>query len=197
MDVVLEGFDTFLFDPMYATLFPSPSSCYGAPYFKGVATSTFSSMRESCTYTPAQKYIYEPASRLINFEPSHWAYASAFPRDNVYRQAFSLFLITWLFGLAIYFVCSTLSYIFVFDKDTFKHPKYLKGQVKLEIKQSLIAMPFMSICTMIPFVAEVRCYGKLYDMPSKAPFQLYNILLLDTSWPSSSKDLQDPPQATP
>ena len=176
MDIVLEVFDTFLFDRLYAAALPASSSSYVSQYIKGVATSTFSSMRESGTHTPTQKYIYEPASQIISFEPSRWAYASALPRDNLYRQAFSLFLIVWLFGLVVYFICSTLSYVFVFDKTTFKHPKYLKNQIRMEMKQTMVAMPVMSLLTIPAFVGEVRGYAKLYDLPSEAPFYLYNYL---------------------
>jgi len=40
-------------------------------------------------------YSYEPASQFMSFEPSDFAYMSQWPRDNIYRQAFNLFLITW------------------------------------------------------------------------------------------------------
>ncbi len=176
MDIILEVCDTFLFDRVYAIALPASSTSYLSQYVKSAATATFSSMREMGTQTQTQKYVYEPASQYINFRPSHWAYASALPRDNLYRQALSLFLITWVFGMVLYFVCSTLSYVFVFDKTTFQHPKFLKNQVWLEMKQSLAAMPGMSILTAIAFTAEVRGYSKLYDAPSEAPFYLYNYL---------------------
>jgi Delta7-sterol 5-desaturase len=83
---------------------------------------------------------------------------------------------TRIFGLVIYFVCSTISYLFVFDHNTFKHPKYLKNQVRLEIKQTMISMPVMSVLTCPFFVAEVRGYAKLYDTPAEAPFLLYSYL---------------------
>jgi lathosterol oxidase len=95
MDIVLEVFDTFVFDRLYAAALPASSTSYISQYVKSMATSTFSSMREMGTHSPTQKYVYEPASQIINFTPSHWAYASALPRDNMYRQALSLFLITW------------------------------------------------------------------------------------------------------
>jgi Delta7-sterol 5-desaturase len=176
MDIVLEVFDTFVFDRFYATVVPASSTSYISQYVKNAATSTFSSIREMGTQTPTQKYIYEPASQIINFTPSHWAYASALPRDNPYRQFLSLFTITWVFGLVLYFVFATLSYIFVFDKTTFKHPKYLKNQVKMEIKQTMTSMPGMSILTAAAFTLEVRGHAKLYDQPSAAPFYLYSYL---------------------
>ena len=126
--------------------------------------------------TPTQKYVYKPASQIISLQPTTWTYSSTWARDNPYRQATSLFLITWLFGLVIYFICSSLSYQFVFDKNTFKHPKFLKNQVRLEIRQTMIAMPFMSMMTTPFFLAEVRGYAKLYDLPSHAPFYWYNFL---------------------
>lgn len=81
-----------------------------------------------------------------------------------------------LFGLIVYYVFSSLSYFFVFDHNTFKHPKFLKNQIFLEMKQANIAMPIMAIFTAPCFLAEVRGYGKLYDDPSDAPFPLYNLL---------------------
>lgn len=76
----------------------------------------------------------------------------------------------------MYFVFAGLSYIFVFDKATFTHPKFLKNQIRLEIQQSLWSFPGMALCTAPFFLAEVRGYSKLYDSPSDAPFPLYNYL---------------------
>jgi Delta7-sterol 5-desaturase len=81
-----------------------------------------------------------------------------------------------LFGLVVYYVFATLSYFFIFDHNTFKHPKYLKNQVRLEMKQALIAMPVMAVLTCPFFTSEVRGYAKLYDTPAEAPFPLYNYL---------------------
>jgi len=81
-----------------------------------------------------------------------------------------------IFGLVLYFICASLSYRFIFDHATFTHPKYLKHQVKLEIRQTMISMPIMAMFTSPCFLAEVRGYGKLYDAPSDAPFALYNFL---------------------
>lgn len=81
-----------------------------------------------------------------------------------------------LFGLVVYFLCAGLSYLYVFDHATFTHPKYLKNQIRLEIKQTMISMPVMSALTAPLFLLEVRGYAKLYDDPADAPFALYNIL---------------------
>lgn len=79
-------------------------------------------------------------------------------------------------GAAIYFVISTLSYIFVFDKTTFKHPKFLKNQIRQEISQSCNSMPLMSILTTPFFLGEVLGYSKLYDLTSEGPGVWYNWL---------------------
>ena len=81
-----------------------------------------------------------------------------------------------LFGFTIYFICASISYLFVFDHATFSHPKYLKNQVRLEIRQTLMSLPIMAICTAPLFLGEVRGYAKLYDRPSEAPFAFYNYL---------------------
>lgn len=81
-----------------------------------------------------------------------------------------------LFGVILYFVCATLSYIFVFDKTTFNHPKYLKNQLKMEIQQAQKAMPGMAFLTALTFLAEVKGYAKFYDKLEDAPFPLYNYL---------------------
>jgi len=77
---------------------------------------------------------------------------------------------------------ASLSYVFVFDKTTFKHPKFLKNQIRMEIKQTMEAMPIMSICTVPFFLAEVRGYSKMYDaIPQGAWWAMngwYNLLQL-------------------
>ncbi len=187
MDIVLEVFDTFFFDCLYASFLPKSSVFYGQTPPKN-ASATFTSMREVPTA------IHASSSQFFQLAPSRYAYMSAWPRDNVWRQTLTLYLITWsvflgscsfqtltdgfhrLFGFIVYFVCASLSYVFVFDHATFTHPKYLKNQVRLEIRQSLIAMPLMAIFTAPFFVGEVRGYAKLYDAPSDAPFSLYNYI---------------------
>lgn len=173
MDLVLEGFDRYLFDYMYATVLPSPTAYSEADSHN----ATLSSLKEVPTGFPSHNgYNFVPASSMIQFAPTEWAYKSELARDNIYRQALSLYIITWIFGLIIYFVCATLSYVFVFDKNTFNHPKYLKNQIRLEIKQTSISLPIMAIFTVPFFLAEVRGYSKLYDTTADGPGLWYNIL---------------------
>jgi len=169
MDVVLEVFDTFIFDRLYAVLLPASSIAFTKNTVKNAATSTFSSMREMPT-------ALNHASQFLQLEPSPFAYMSAWSRDNIWRQLLSLYLITWLFGALVYFIFASLSYFLVFDHATFTHPKYLKNQVRLEIAQTLKSLPIMAVLTVPFFFAEIKGYAKLYDAPAEAPFGLYNIL---------------------
>lgn len=100
MDLVLEAFDTFLFDPLYATFLPAktPGS---AP------NGTHSSLREVPTaapYAAQTTWTYEPASQYLSFAPGKHAYMSQWSRDDWRRQLLTLFLITW-YVLAIALFC--------------------------------------------------------------------------------------------
>ncbi|KAL1959993.1 hypothetical protein VTO42DRAFT_661 [Malbranchea cinnamomea] len=170
MDIVLEVLDTFMFDYLYAKVLPLKSD------------SLISSLPATglnitqAALTGNNGWVYTPATTYLRVEPSQYAYLSALARDNPFRQALSLFLITWIFGFIVYFGFATFSYYFIFDKTTFKHPKYLKNQVRMEIIQTMKAMPGMSLATVPFFLLEVQGYGKMYDSLSDAPFPLYNLL---------------------
>ncbi|KAF4637167.1 hypothetical protein G7Y89_g923 [Cudoniella acicularis] len=168
MDIALEFCDTYFFDYLYSTVLPAGPAPYNLEH--GAANSSMLDARA------ASSWKYEPATQFISFMPTDYAYTSQWTRDNVYRQAFSLFLITWIAGAALYFVASTLSYMFVFDKTTFKHPKFLKSQIKMEIAQAVSAMPGMAVLTTPFFLLEVLGYSKLYDSLDEQPFKYYNWL---------------------
>ena len=87
MDIVLEVFDTFLFDRFWATVYPATTLTHTQNVIKE-ATATFSSMRE--LPTPIQ-----PATHFFNLTPSKYASLSQWPRDNIWRQFLTLYLITW------------------------------------------------------------------------------------------------------
>lgn len=87
MDIILEIFDTFLFDRFYATVLPAPSSYY-PQNMTFQATSAFSSLREIPTSIP-------PSTQFFQLHPSQYAYLSKWPRDNIGRQLLTLYLITW------------------------------------------------------------------------------------------------------
>ena len=87
MDVVLEIFDTFLFDRLYAAVLPASRPSSSHPVAKD-ATATFSSMRELPT-------AIARTNQLFQLEPSKYAYMSHWERDNVWRQGISLYIVTW------------------------------------------------------------------------------------------------------
>lgn len=94
MDLVLEGFDTYLFDPVYASLYPvvPRSNIYNA--FDGNASAAGAILGD----TPAplhNNWEYKPASQYLSFTPLSWAYESSWQRDDPWRQFLSLFIITW------------------------------------------------------------------------------------------------------
>jgi lathosterol oxidase len=67
-----------------------------------------------------------------------------------------------LSGTLLYSAFASISYIFVFDKANFKHPKFLENQVSLEIKQALAAIPVMALLTVPFFIAELHGYSYIY-----------------------------------
>lgn len=166
MDIVLELTDTFVLDYMYAWLAPGRLAPHDFP----------DHLSANATTQAFSEWQYKPATTWFSVQPSQAAYSSVLPRDNIYRQAFSLFLITWVFGLITYFIFAALSYWFVFDKKTMEHPKFLKNQVLLEIQQASFSMPGMALCTAPLFLAEVRGYSRLYDTSAEGPGTWYDII---------------------
>lgn len=55
-----------------------------------------------------------------------------------------------------------------------EHPKFLKNQVWLEIKQTNAALPVMAFFTFPFLVAEVRGYSLLYDTTAEGPGRWYD-----------------------
>lgn len=76
MDVVLDVLDTFAFDRLYATLLP--------------ATQAQLALNKDLLPTYNQNI-----GNYISLSPSTWAVRSSWLRDDVKRQALSLFFITW------------------------------------------------------------------------------------------------------
>lgn len=89
MDIVLEVLDTFIFDAVWATVLPGSASHTSPKPLQNAITSTYSSMREMATGGP------QATTQFFQLEPSRYAYMSAWPRDNIYRQGITLYLITW------------------------------------------------------------------------------------------------------
>ena len=87
MDIVLEIFDTLLFDHFWSIVYPASTFNHPKHVVKN-ATTTFSSMRELPTAIPSSTQFFQLA-------PSRYAYMSEWPRDNIWRQFITLYLITW------------------------------------------------------------------------------------------------------
>ncbi len=84
MDIALEIVDYFVGDAAYAKLLPAPVSSFGS----------HGGLHNASQLTSSQ-WKYEPSTYLFHLEPSAAAYESAWARDNIYRQAITLFFLTW------------------------------------------------------------------------------------------------------
>lgn len=90
MDVILEIWDLLIGDRLYAAALPA--TLKSSP---SLSTLIQDANNTLSLFGDARSYTYEPATTYLYLEPSKYAYLSMWPRDNVYRQASSLFLITW------------------------------------------------------------------------------------------------------
>ncbi|KAI4619553.1 uncharacterized protein J4E87_007443 [Alternaria ethzedia] len=106
-------------------------------------------------------------SSFSDFSAASTAPASQWPRDNIYRQIISILVITQLGATSLYLFFSSLSYYTVFDRRLEYHPRFLKNQVSQEIKSSLFAIPFINLCTLPIFLAEVRGHSLIYTNTSE------------------------------
>jgi lathosterol oxidase len=87
----------------------------------------------------------------------------------VTSQDLQLTICDRLFGAIVYYVFASLNYLLVFDKRTFNHPKYLKNQISLEMRQANWSLPIMAIFTAPLCVLELKGYSKLYDTTAEGP----------------------------
>lgn len=101
---------------------------------------------DQCLFTP---YVY----------PATW------PENDLLRQFVSLFLVTNIGGVILYFCLASFSFLFVFDRTLMQHPLILENQIKREIMVTLKATPFMSFPTALLFLLEVHGHSRLY-LPS-------------------------------
>ncbi len=98
------------------------------------------------------------------------SHLSALPRTNWVRQSLSLYALTYVGILVLYFAFAGLSYKFIFNKAMLRHPRFLKNQVRLEIQSSLAAFPVLDLMTLPWFLGEVRGWSKLYSNIDKGPW---------------------------
>jgi lathosterol oxidase len=142
MDVILRLHDEYVFDNVYNYLLPYPVKPQSLYMLN--STELPSSSHSSSTYP-----TIAPESLL--------------PRDHMLRQSISLFTIALVGATILYFLFSSISYFCFFDKRLEHHPRFLKNQIRMEIKSSLIAMPCIDLMTLPWFLAECRGYSKLYE----------------------------------
>lgn len=145
MDLVLEIADHYLLDDLYARFLPYPAIPKSLEFLNKTALPG--------PYAASTTYGLPAGTKVV----------SSLPRDSIVRQTISLFWIAWIGAALLYFFFSGLSYYFIFDKRLKHHPRYIKNQVWLEIKSSMIAMPTIDVLTLPWFVAEVRGKSLLYS----------------------------------
>jgi lathosterol oxidase len=78
MDIVLDVIDTLAFDRLYATIFP-------------VNQTQLTPSPDNDLLSAYNQHL----GRYVVLQPSAWAVRSGWSRDDLRRQALSLFLITW------------------------------------------------------------------------------------------------------
>jgi lathosterol oxidase len=148
MDLVLRICDDLFFDNIWAHLVPLSA------FVRSPCPAV--SLNDS---GPFSIFSYSSSISATQTVPL----TSAWPRDYIPRQLLSLFAITSVGIVTLYFAFAWLSYKFIFNHDMMRHPRFLKNQIKLEIQSSLRAFPVMIILTLPWFQAEVMGYSKLYD----------------------------------
>ncbi|KAL6939909.1 c-5 sterol desaturase [Hanseniaspora osmophila] len=173
MDLVLEFCDSFGFDKLYSKVFPASMAENFSPEWQSrlglncgnIFNSTLLQMTGNIYKTDRSQWtvnpeIYGHVPYLFNMSPQ--TFETMLPRYNILRQILSLFVVTTIFGWALYLICATFSYVFIFDKAVFNHPRYLKNQMSLEIKLAMSAIPGMVLLTIPWFIMELHGYSCLY-----------------------------------
>jgi len=97
-------------------------------------------------------------------------WAPQWDREALPRQAISLYAITLIGVWILYFGIGGLSYAFIFDKRMMKHPRFIKGQIKLEMAMSFKGFPVLDLMTLPWFLGECRGYSLMYEGIENSPF---------------------------
>lgn len=139
MDLVLDYADEYLLDATYAYFLPAPD----ASGSKLAANATLA------------------AGAAATRAASTWA------RDYIVRQTVSLFVLSAVAALFLYFLLSSLSYFILYDKRLEHHPRFLKRQKYQEIMCSVLSVPAMDVLTLPWFLGEVRGHSLLYTEVSE------------------------------
>ncbi|KAL6453538.1 ERG3 Delta(7)-sterol 5(6)-desaturase ERG3 [Candida maltosa Xu316] len=144
--------------------------------------------------------IYGLAPKLL--PAGQYIDSSFLSRSNLFRELISLFIITTIFGWLLYFIVAYLSYVFVFDRKIFNHPRYLKNQMSLEIKLAVSSIPVMVLLTCPFFLLELKDINEstggwkaiLWQVPKFILFTDCGIYFLHRwlHWPGVYKALHKP-----
>ena len=143
MDIVLRLADDYVLDRAWASAFPHPAIPAILDNFN--TTSLPLSYSTSTTFHPS-------------IQPT-----SLFPRDSMMRQAISIWTVALIAALILYFVICSISYFVFFDRRLQHHPRFLKDQIRLEIKSSMVAAPWIDLMMVPWFLGEIRGHSMLYD----------------------------------
>jgi lathosterol oxidase len=168
MDLVLKICDDLFLDNVWASLVPLSAFAASPEFISSVnSSSTFVPLTTASKWTQFVANLPHPpipASHIASYTATQTLpHVSAWGRDYVPRQLFSLTAITLVGIHLLYFIIATFSYYFIFNHEMKRHPRFLKNQVRLEIMSSLKAFPGMMLLTLPWFQAEVMGYSKLYD----------------------------------
>lgn len=153
MDIALHYFDEYAGDAIYSRLsnpFASLTPVVSSPFLSNLTAS------------PPPPTL----STLLSSLPS----ISNLPRDSILRQSLSLYAITYIGIILLYFGVASFSYYCIFDHRMKLHPRFLKNQVYMEIMFSLEAFPMLDLLTLPWFLGDVRGYSKLYDSVAEGPW---------------------------
>ncbi|PIK42402.1 hypothetical protein BSL78_20764 [Apostichopus japonicus] len=96
-------------------------------------------------------FVFTPYLYPTSWQTSYWL-----------RQFISLVIIVYVGATVLYFGTASLCYALLFDKRLMEHPRFLKNQIRREIKWSIMSMPLMNIPTAWMFYLHHRGYGKTY-----------------------------------
>ncbi|EGA85785.1 Erg3p [Saccharomyces cerevisiae VL3] len=168
MDLVLEVADHYVLDDLYAKVLPaSLAANIPVKWQKLLGLNSGFSNSTILQETLNSKNAVKECRRFYGqvpflFDMSTTSFASLLPRSSILREFLSLWVIVTIFGLLLYLFTASLSYVFVFDKSIFNHPRYLKNQMAMEIKLAVSAIPWMSMLTAPWFVMELNGHSKLY-----------------------------------
>lgn len=176
MDLVLSAADRWVLDDVWAWAHPlrvpldadvpRSASAATAKLLGPTAHAVANAARKA--WPSASAAAYDAASSVASSD--QWTTVSAWPRDDIRRQAISLAVMTQIGVYLLYFGIAGFSYYFLFDHRMMRHPRFLKGQVRREISMSMSGFPWLNMMTLPWFVAECRGYSQMYASMAAGPF---------------------------